>query len=308
MVSRLSRPYHSDMSWPDLAALELLVRIDELGSLSRAADACGIAQPNATRTIARLERQLGQSLVVRSSSGSKLTPTGSLVAHWAEPVLVAGTTFSSAINTLRDDNAHELHVLASQTVAECYAPGWLAGFRAAYPDTNVKMSVHNSAFIMEQLADGDDRLGLVESPTVHAGLSAVPVGHDQLVVIVRPDHPWARRRSPIDLARLARTPLVVREEGSGTRDVLDRALADFDPVPPVAVVSSNAGVLGSVIAGVAPAVTSKKAAAAALQAGLIANVAVQQSGRLRRTLHAVWPAGAQLLGPAADLLAMIRIG
>lgn len=48
--------------------------------------------------------------------------------------------------------------------------------------------------------------------------------------------------------------------------------------------------------------TSKKAAAAALQAGLIANVAVQQSGRLRRTLHAVWPAGAQLLGPAADLL------
>lgn len=119
------------------------------------------------------------------------------MAHWAEPVLVAGTTFSSAINTLRDDNAHELHVLASQTVAECYAPGWLAGFRAAYPDTNVKMSVHNSAFIMEQLADGDDRLGLVESPTVHAGLSAVPVGHDQLVVIVRPDHPWARRRSPL---------------------------------------------------------------------------------------------------------------
>jgi hypothetical protein len=47
------------------------------------------------------------------------------VAHWAEPVTVAGTTFSSAINTLRDDNAHELHVLASQTVAECYAPGWL---------------------------------------------------------------------------------------------------------------------------------------------------------------------------------------
>jgi DNA-binding transcriptional LysR family regulator len=41
------------------------------------------------------------------------------------------------------------------------------------------------------------------------------VGHDQLVVIVRPDHPWARRRSPIDLARLARTPLVVREEGIG---------------------------------------------------------------------------------------------
>lgn len=307
MFNPLPRPYHFDMASPDLTALELLVRIDELGSMSQAADACGIAQPNATRVIARLERQIGQSLVVRSSSGSKLTPTGALVAHWAEPLLVAATTFSTAISSLHDDRAHELHVMASQTVAECYAPGWLAGFRAAYPQTNVKMSVHNSTYIMGRLAAGDDRLGLIESPTVQPGLAAIPIGHDQLVVIVSPDHPWARRRSPIDLARLARTPLVVREVGSGTRDVLDRALADLDPVAPVAVVSSNAGVLGSVIAGVAPAVTSEKAAAPALQAGLVVKIAIAQSGLLKRTLHAVWPAGARLLGPAADLLAMIRI-
>ncbi|MGI5950897.1 MAG: LysR family transcriptional regulator [Brooklawnia sp.] len=294
------------MGWPHLHELELLVRTGELGSLSRAAQACGMAQPNATRIIARLERRIGRALLVRSSAGSRLTEEGALVAQWAEPLLLAGTEFAAAVATLREDIAHELHIMASQTIAECYAPGWLAEFRRTHPDHKVKMSVHNSTQIMARQLAGDDRLGLVESATVSEGLTAVPIGTDQLVVIVRPDHLWARRRSPVDLARLARTPLVVREEGSGTREVLDRALADLGPVEPQLVVSSNAGVLGSVVAGVAPAVTSERAVAAAVATRQVVQVAVAEASRLRRTLHAVWPSGAPLLGAAVDMLALIR--
>lgn len=295
------------MTWPDLQTLELLRRIEELGSLSQAAAACGLAQPNASRSIGRLERQLGQGLLVRSSTGSRLTQSGSLIAQWAEPLLDAATQFEAATQALRDDRGHRLHVLASQTVAECYAPGWLARFHKAYPETAVKMSVHNSTQIMQRLLDGDDRLGLVESATIRAGLQAVQIGTDQLVLIVPPGHAWARRRSPIDLARLARTPLVVREEGSGTREVLDLALAEFHPVAPELVVSSNAGVLGSVIAGVAPAVTSERAAQPAIAASLVARVPIAQTERLRRNLHAVWPSRRPLLGPGADLLHLIGI-
>lgn len=294
------------MTWPDLAALELLVRTGELGSLSRAAESCGVAQPNATRVIARLERRIGRALLVRSSTGSRLTQAGALVAQWAEPLLGAGLEFQAAVAALRDGGAHELDIMASQTIAECYAPGWLATFRRTQPDTAVKMSVHNSAQIMARQLAGDGRLGLVESATIREGLTALPIGTDQLVVIVRPDHPWARRRSPIDLARLARTPLVVREEGSGTREVLDRALAELESVPPQLVVSSNAGVLGSVIAGVAPAVTSQRAVAAAVATRQVVQVSVTETSRLRRTLHAVWPSGSPLMGPAAELLALIR--
>ena len=116
------------MSWPDLAALELLALTAEQGSLSRAAAACGVAQPNASRTIARLERQLGQALIVRTTTGSRLTPTGALIVRWAEPLLKTGAEFASAVAALRHDHAHELSILASQTVAECWAPAWLAGF------------------------------------------------------------------------------------------------------------------------------------------------------------------------------------
>lgn len=294
------------MTWPSLDSLELLVRTGELGSVSRAAAACGMAQPNASRALARLERQLGHALLARSSTGSRLTPAGALLAQWAEPVLAAAAEYGAAVASLRADHVHELHVMASQTVAECYAPRWLAEFNRRHPGLAVRLTVHNSAQIMGQLLDGDDRLGLIESPTVREGLHAVPIGHDQLVVIVRPDHPWARRRTPLTLPMLAATPLVVRESGSGTRDVLERALLDLDPVAPQLVVSSNAGVLGSVIAGVAPAVTSQRAAAAALAVGQVVRVAVSESERLRRALHAVWPVGVPLLGPGADFLAMIR--
>ena len=293
------------MSWPDLAALELLALTAEQGSLSRAAASCGVAQPNASRTIARLERQLGQALIVRTTTGSRLTPTGALIVRWAEPLLKTGAEFASAVAALRHDHAHELSILASQTVAECWAPAWLAGFHRVRGDTAVKMTVQNSSQIMDMLLNGDDRLGLIESPTVRQGLTSVPIGRDQLVVIVRADHPWTRRRRPLELRDLARTPLVVREEGSGTREVLSLALREFDPVEPGLVVGSNAGVLGSVIAGVGPAVMSERPVASAVAAGQVKQVPIREPERLQRTLHAVWPSGEPLLGAAADLLEAI---
>ncbi len=73
--------------WPDLAALQLLVGIDDLGGLGASARAAGVAQPNATRSVRRLEKQLGAVLVRRGRSGSVLTPEGTVVAHWAREVL-----------------------------------------------------------------------------------------------------------------------------------------------------------------------------------------------------------------------------
>jgi len=280
--------------------------VGELESLTRAASACGIAQPNASRTIGRLERQLGHALVVRSSTGSRLTPTGALVAQWASPLLSGAVQFTAALASLGAELRHELAILASQTVAECYAPRWLAEYHRTRPDTAVRMSVHNSTQIMDALSAGDERLGLVETPTLRPGLARRLIGHDQLVVVVGRGHAWARRRRPLSLAQLAVTSLVVREQGSGTRETLDRALARFDPVPPELVVSSNAGVLASVAAGAGPAVLSERAVSAAVSLGQVRPVPVDEPQRLRRPLHAVWNPGAPLLGAASELLALVQ--
>src|SRR5689334_22141998 len=101
--------------WPDLTALELLVAVADHGSLSSAARALGMAQPNASRSIARLERHLGVTLVIRSTAGSRLTPPGLLIVDWARRVLDSASTLLDGAEALSAGNS-ALTVAASQTV------------------------------------------------------------------------------------------------------------------------------------------------------------------------------------------------
>src|SRR3546814_19460528 len=95
-------------------------------------------------------------------------------------------------------------------------------------------------------------LGFVESPTVPKSLSSVTVARDSLVVVVHPDHPWARRRKPLTVAELAATPLLVREPGSGTRTTLDLALHESERGPPLLELGRSAAIRPRVLGCVGP--------------------------------------------------------
>jgi DNA-binding transcriptional LysR family regulator len=129
------------------------------------------------------------------------------------------------------------------------------------------------------------------------------VGADRLTVVVPPGHPWERRRSGITAAELAATPLVTREPGSGTRRYFEEALraqGGLDRVPPVAELSSTTAIKSAVAAGIGPSVLSSLAVAPELATGTLRPVKVTDLDLSRRLL-AVWTAGRQLIGPAADL-------
>lgn len=291
----------------DLRTLSLLVRVAELGSLGAAAREGGIAQPNASRSLLRLERQLGVTVLRRSPTGSTLTTEGSLVVQWARDVLDAAERLQEGAEALSGARSSQLAVAASMTVAEHLLPGWLAAYRRDHPDVSVRVEVHNSRQVFDLVREGDVDAGFVESPTVARGLHSTPVAHDRLVVVVAPTHPWARRRRVLTSAELAATPLIVREAGSGSRQTLETLLGrqDLTPVPPSLELSSNAAVRGSVAAGVAPAVLSVLAVEDALRTGAL--TAVEAEGLdLSRTLRAVWRPPRRLAGPAADLVTIAR--
>lgn len=294
------------MRWPQLTDLELLVKINELGSLSKAAQHCGIAQPNASRTINRLEREIGTALLIRHANGSTLTDQGRLVARWATGLLEAGIAYNAAVASLHDKTEHEFKIMASKTIAECYAPSWLARFQQKHQNTAVKMSVYNSRQIMEKILAGDDRLALVETPNLSPGIKSVLLGYDNLAVIASPNHKWAKRKTPISLAQLAAEKLVVRENGSGTRETLEHVLAPYNPVKPDIELSSNAAVLGSVIAGAQAAVLSKRAVQAAVASGLVKEIRVTGAEQLSRPLHAVWNSGTKIFGYAKEFLTLLK--
>lgn len=284
--------------WPDLTALELLVAVADHGSLGAAARSIGMAQPNATRSLARLERQLRCELVVRGPRGSALTPAGQLVTEQARRTLAAARDVLATATSLSGATRTTLRISASQTIADHLLPVWLGGFRASHPDTGVVVRVGNSTDVINDVRSARSGLGFVERPDLPRGLHRQQVAHDEMVLVVAPHHVWAGRRRPVTLLELARTPLITREPGSGTRTALDEALDS--PIQPYLEVASNAAVRVSVASGAAPAVLSRLAVADAIAAGTL--VAVPLASRIRRPLHAVWNGPRRLGGPAADLV------
>lgn len=291
--------------WPDLAVLELLIAVSEHGSLGAAARSVRMAQPNASRAITRLEQSMGIRLIERSTSGSRLTADGAVVADWARNVLDAAAELRVGVDALRTEQHSQLTVAASMTVAEHLMPAWLAELRREHAALEIRLRVHNSAEVFDLVASGTCEVGFVEGPRVPATLQGTAVAHDRLVVVVPPGHAWARRRRPLSAAELASTPLVVREPGSGTRVTLDEALAGLDVAPPTLELNSNAAVRVSVAAGAGPAVLSELAVASSLRNGEL--VAVPTEGiRLQRTMRAVWRGGGPMHGAAGDLVLIAR--
>lgn len=289
--------------WPDLASLALLVAIADHGSLSAAARHVGMAQPNATRTLARLERDLGLSLVQRSTAGSTPTSNGTLVVEWARPLLQAAEDLLDGAAVLAYRSEQQLTVAASHTIAEQLLPGWLVRLRDDHPQLQVAVHVHNSADVVDDLHHGRCTLGFIEGPTVPWGMHSVVVARDELVLVVAPTHPWARRRRPVEASELLATALVTREQGSGTRVALDAALGSTTTSQ--LELPSNAAVRIAVSSGAGPAVLSRLAVTEALRSKDLVQVPVAGVD-LGRRLRAVWTGRRRLAGPARDLVDLAR--
>ena len=295
---------------PELRALELLSAVARTGSLGSAAAELGISQQAASSRLRTMEALVGESLVVRTRRGSGLTTTGELVVQWAARVLEAAEELDAGIAALRSDRRGHLAVAASLTIAEHLLPGWLVAVRAeqqqlGQPPTDITMTATNSERVAALVASGEVDLGFVEGPTAPPGLQHRLVGTDELVVVVGPTHPWAlRSRRRVTASTLAATPLVVRERGSGTRSVLERALAGLPTAPPALELSSTAAVRSAVAAGAGPAALGAHTVRDDEATGRLVRIAVSGVDLTRR-LHAVWRGGAHPpQGPARDLVAL----
>ncbi|MGW2042898.1 LysR family transcriptional regulator [Streptomyces virginiae] len=291
---------------PDLGALELLLAVARVGSLSGAARRLGITQPAASSRIRAMETRLGVALVDRSPRGSTLTAEGALVTDWARRVVEAAEAFDAGAQALRGRRDSRLRVAASMTIAEYLLPGWLIALRGQRPDTAVSLHAGNSAVVVQRVLTHEADLGFVEGLTVPEGLDSAVIAQDRLVVAVAPVHPWARRTRGVEAVELAATPLILRERGSGTRQVLDAALAGHGGLAaPLLELASTTAVKAAALGGAGPCVLSELAVVDELAARRLVEVPVSGAA-LGRALRAVWPAGARPAGPARDLLSLTR--
>ncbi len=217
---------------PDLDSLALLLEVARSGSIGAAARVQGVSQQSASERLTTMERQVGVPLLSRGARGTTLTASGTLMVEWAARMLQVAEEVDASIAALRGARDRELRIVASMTVAEHLLPRWLVALRQqqAHPGTrdgatSVSLRAANSAEVLRAVAAGEADLGFVEGAERPAGLTSTEIGRDELVLVAAASDRLARRRTPLTPAQVAGLALTSRERGSGTREVVEQALA-----------------------------------------------------------------------------------
>ena len=126
----------------------------------------------------------------------------------------------------REDNG-AIRVYASSTIGNYILPGVIARYRKDFPSLPLELSVGNSQDVINAVADFRVDIGLIEGPCHSADIIAEPWLEDELVVFSAPDSAWLQGEVTLD--KLARVPWILREKGSGTREIVDYLLLSHLP-------------------------------------------------------------------------------
>jgi len=268
----------------NLKQLGVFRAVAESGSISAAASEIHLSQSVVSRHVQALESVLGVRLLERLPRGVELTEAGSILAHYARRVFALEAEARVVMEDLRDLRAGELHIGASMTIGNYLLPPVLTAFHQRYPGVRVQLQIANTDSIQHQLRERRLDIGFTEGFVDDDELAVDVFRHDELVVVVGPQHELSGVES-VSAAALARFPCIMREPGSGTRAVVERALQERAlRLQEALALSSAEAVKQAVMTGYGFAVTSRHTVDSELSSGLLIAVPVQDL-TLKRPLH-----------------------
>lgn len=202
--------------------LKVFLSVAEHLNFTRASKELYISQPAISKHIQELEKHFQVRLLERCGGRVTLTREGELFRDKAIAIVEDFNRLENEMKLLRGSVDGELRLGASTTIAQYMIPPILAGFRQRFPQVNISLLTGNSAFVEDAIENGRIDLGLVEGSRRRPHLRYFPVMKDELVLVTS-----TATESPeyVDCAALAKLPLVLREVGSGTLEVISKALS-----------------------------------------------------------------------------------
>jgi DNA-binding transcriptional LysR family regulator len=207
----------------DLRQLEIFQKVVELRSYSNAAKAVHLAQASVSERMASLERMIGTKLLDRVGREIAPTKAGELLYKKAVKQLELKRQTCLELEAFLGIREGDIEIGGSTIPAEYILPGIIRRFREDYPDIIVRLRIGDSDEISRMVSKGMLELGIVGSRVKARGLIHREIWKDELVLVVPPSHPWARRPS-ISPRELSQEPFIQREGGSGTRQMLEQRL------------------------------------------------------------------------------------
>ena len=243
-----------------LRQLAVFVAIAQEGTVTRASEAVRLTQSAASMALSDLESGIESPLFDRQGKRLHLNDLGRYLLPQALEILGRAEAFEQAARG--ELQAVDIRLGSTLTISDYIMPDLIAGFILKKPDAQLNLQVGNTRQIIEAVSQFQLDLGLIEGSCNVPHLQAVPWRTDELAVFTSPSHPLAQKQqqAPLTLEDFKNTEWIVREEGSGTREVFDNiVLNDFPDAKLRLTLGHNEAILKVVAGGIGVGCVSRLA-------------------------------------------------
>lgn len=260
----------------NLHFVRVFTAVAEAQSFSKAAEQLYMSQPAVSQAVRELEGQVGLVLLDRTARPIAPTEAGAVLLAHARRLFADERAAERALDQLRGLGAGSLAIGASSTIGIYLLPPVIAGFHRRYPAVKLLLDIGNTQQIVERLRTATIDIAFVEGPVEGDDLVITPWREDELVVVAPPEHPLAQQ-GPVALGLLLAEPFVLRESGSGTREVIELALRSRGLTLTVSLeLGSTEAIKRAVVAGMGLAIVSLAAVATELRAGQLVRLEIPE--------------------------------
>src|SRR6267154_2254399 len=264
----------------DIAALKTFLAVAQERSFSRAAAKVHRTQPAVSQAVRRLEVDLGEQLFDRSSKTGTLTDAGKVLLNYGERLVRLAEEAESAMRELRDLRRGRVLIGANEAAVHTLLPV-IGRFRASYPDIAIDVRRVPARQIAVEVQQGSLDFGALTFHPTEEGLLGIPVGTDELVLLVSPAHELAKRRQ-VSMEEVAAHPVVAHNDPSPARERVLRLFEERQiPLNMVIALPSLDGIKRAVELGLGVALLPRRCAVTEIASRRLVAIPVNGVSRKR---------------------------
>lgn len=286
-----------------LRHMQIFTAVCDCGSATAAAEKLGIAQPAVSLAVKELEDHYGVRLFDRISHKLLITAEGKELLRFARRIL---SLFDAAECDVKNwDSFGLLRVGSSITIGTCLMPEYVKRFRSAYPKMTVRVTVDNSAVIEKKILENQLDFALIEGIVHSDQIVSRRFMEDELVVICGADSAFSGR-TELSLEELPDLPFLLREKGSGTRELFDSTMTIHNlSIEPVWESISTQAIIKAVAAGHGLSVLPHRLVKPDLENHRVRQLALKGI-RFRRAFSMIYHKNKFLAKSAKEFMALCR--
>ncbi|NBG87408.1 selenium metabolism-associated LysR family transcriptional regulator [Isachenkonia alkalipeptolytica] len=269
----------------DIKQLETFIAIAKHKSFSKAAESLFLTQPTVSNHIANLEKELDTNLINRSNRKISLTPSGEILYDYARSIISLKKDASLELSKFQGKMIGHIEI-ASSTIPEQYLlPEILYGFHREYPEITYNLAHFDSKEVVEGILKGSIDFGFVGAKSFHKQLEYLQLVEDEILLVTPNTEPFTSWPEEINLETALEHPYIFREEGSGSRKLVEEALQKQDiqltSLHTVAYIENTEAIKQCVRRGLGLSFLSKYAITDELRYGLLKAIRIKEVNLFR---------------------------